>query len=116
MKEKYWRKMTWEQQEKLTTYKNVILTDPIPTKKQTALKILNMLDYTTKEGKETYSKAFDKFDEYSEKFENAMKKVDKAFDDVDNSLGGDKGTKTTKKKKDGFANSIHFELWDSSKK
>ena len=51
--------------------------------KEKVLSILTKLDYTTKEGRETWGKALDTFDKGAEKFEEIMGQFDKALDKID---------------------------------
>jgi len=51
--------------------------------KQQIISFLNKIDYTTKEGRETWGKALDKYDEYMIKFDNVMNKIDESFGKID---------------------------------
>lgn len=110
IKEKYWRKMTWEQQENLCKYKNVILIDPIPSKKQKVLDILNKVDFTTKEGAKNWEKGFDKFEKTWEKIDDALDQLDKGLAKMGNEKNTSQTTKKNKKKK--TSDPLDFNLWD----
>ena len=102
--------MTWEQQEKLTQYKDIILTDPIPTKKQRMIDFLEAIDFTTKKGAKNWDKGFEKFEEYSQKFDKALGQIDESL----SKLGDDSKKKPSKKKKKTrTSDGLDFELWES---
>lgn len=97
--------MPIEIQEQLCNRYHVILTDHKTTKEK-AINILNKIDFTIKEGAQTW-------DKYLGKIDKGFKKVDEVFEEFDKSLakiGEDiKPKKYTKKKAD---DPLKFEFWD----
>jgi len=79
IKEKYWRTMNLGTQEALCQKKDVILIEPVKTKRDLVISFLNKIDFTTKEGQENMKKFFDKYEEYMKKFDGVMSKFDSAF-------------------------------------